>query len=92
MKRILKLDDYWHFTPNTNDFKNFGSNLLLNRLLSLYTLKDNKPEMVHLFQISEAATRNNYSINFDKLICEAIQKIPEDCWEKIKRELCLYSG
>ncbi len=87
MSRVAKLNDYWKFTPDVADFTNCKADLLLNRLLGLYTVKDKRVEMVHLFQISEAAKKHNYSIDFDKLIFDAIQEIPKDCWDKIKQEL-----
>lgn len=93
MKRIVELENYWHFTPDIQDFKALDANLLINRMHTLYTLrKNNKVEMVHVFQISDVLKESKHNIDFNTIVCNAIEKIPDLNWEKVVKVLDLYNG
>ena len=88
MKRIAMLDGYWHLTPSKADFEAQNVSVLMSRMLMMYVLKQNgEIEMLHHFQIDEAAKLNRIEINLADTLCKVIEEIPAASWDKIVQQL-----
>lgn len=87
MKRIAMLDNYY-FQPDVSDFKEHDTNILLTRMLRMYVLKQSdKIEMVHLFQLNDIALQNKVQANLQNILCDFVEQIPTNSWDKILHEL-----
>lgn len=89
-KRIAILNDFGKFTPDISDFKSQNVQILLNRMLTYYAIKNSGAiEMVHPFQFNDITMRNGIEVNIKTIMCKFLENIPDACWEKITIELNL---
>lgn len=87
-KRIAVLDEDYRLTPQEDDFKKYGTHIIVDRMLGLYTLnREGKMQMVQQFQINDVLARHGAKNTLDKLLCDFIESIPESHWENIMHEL-----
>ncbi len=92
MKRIAMIHEFWHFTPTPEDFVKYNAQILMNRMFSMYALKNGKVEMLHHFQIEDIAKhRYGTTTGIDKVLLSYIENIPESLWQDITNELKLCS-
>ena len=90
MNRISIFKNNWFYVPTIEDFKVQKTQILLNRMLTMYALKqDGKIVMVHPYQINDILLEKKVDANLQDVLCEFINKIPKDCWQNVTHKLNL---
>ncbi|MFN8771203.1 MAG: hypothetical protein ACK5Z5_06600 [Neisseriaceae bacterium] len=92
MKRIAIFEAPWWIRsePNKSDFEAYDAHILISKSLSYYAInKNNKVTMIHPYQINDIAVRNNINIKFKEFMCQAIDNLPEYCWQQVIEQLHL---
>ncbi len=90
MNRIKFMQGYWELSPSSDSFKEYDTQVLVNRMFYPYVLgADNKVKMLHPHQIAEVITDKKAIETYKKALFNLINDLSDSDWYKVCKHLNL---
>ena len=93
MNRIKFMQGYWELSPSSNSFKEYDTQVLINRMFTMYTLgTDGEVKMLHPFQILDIIVDKQAGIDFKQALFDLVNNLSGNDWHKVCDYLKINKG